>query len=864
MIRSRSISTLALILFLSLAGAALAAESTHSLIRLDLSTAAGEEFVRLNQNRLDVVLVKHGHHAEVIADARALNFLAETGHPYEVLQDNLEARSAYPNKDAGFGIFHTWSENIAFVDSLRLLYPEVVSQKWSLGQTLGGRDIWAFRVSANPDVDESEPEILIDGMHHAREIMASEFPIMFAEYLASNYGSDPEITWLLDHRELYIVPVVNPDGFVYNEVTDPNGGGQWRKNRRNNGSSYGVDINRNYPFQWGLDDVGSSPYPDDLTYRGPGPGSELETQAMMDFVNSREIRTGDSVHTYSNLLLYPWGYTTSPSPDAAVFQHMAAEMTKFNGYEPGQPGDVLYNVNGGSFDWYYGDISRHARFFSFSSEIGGSGDGFWPSESRRQPLFEENIWPHIYLMRVAGTWISVHTPVILVANKSVLPGQSAELSFTLENQSVYNSITGLNLTVKTDDPWVQLGAAERTIGALASLESTDLTGDPLPFSVDANCPDGHQVKLTVVLHLDEGDLSQELSFTVGSPAAVISDDFETGTGYWDLTGNWGTTTSLSYSTSHSLTDSPGGDYGNNSATSATLSTPQHATTLQFWHRYEIEEGWDYGRVQVGNNGTWRTLASFGGNQNSWQFVEVDLENETGAEVQVRFLLETDTSVTPDGWYIDDVVLLGDPSSDNPAAPVASAPVGGAVIAGDGALVVNNSADPLGGNLVYGFRVYSDALCTQLVAAADDIAEGAGQTSWTLPGLPDGSYFWRAWAGATGRRSNLSPVAAFNVIAASGVNDLALGQLGLRVLDGVSGSQTRLQLTVPGQQDVKVEIYDTRGARVRSLHTGPMSGGTQVLVWDGRDRGGRAAASGVYLVRVSSGTEARTGRVVIVR
>lgn len=865
MFRSRSISALALILAMILVGTALAAESTHSLIRLDLSTAADQEFVRVNQNILDVVRVKHGHFAEVIADARALSFLAEAGRPYEVLQENLETSRAYDSKDAGFGIYHTWSENIAFVDSLRLLYPEVVSEKWSLGQTLQGRDIWAFRVSANPDVDEDEPEIFIDGMHHAREIMASEFPIMFAEYLASNYGSDPEITWLLDHRELYIVPVVNPDGFVYNEVTNPNGGGQWRKNRRNNGGSYGVDINRNYPFQWGLDDIGSSPWPDDLTYRGPEAGSELETQAMMDFVNSREFRTGDSVHTYSNLLLYPWGYTTAPSPDDAVFQHMAAEMTKFNGYEPGQPGDVLYNVNGGSFDWYYGDISRHARFFSFSSEIGGSSDGFWPPESRRQPLFEENIWPHIYLMRVAGVWVSAHTPVVLGVGETLLPGQSAELSFTLENQSVYNSITGLNLTVKTDDPWVQLGEAARTIGALASLDSTDLTGDPLPFTVDPACPEGRQITFTVVLHLAEGDLSSEISVTVGSPVAIASDDFEAGTGEWDLTGNWSTTTSQSHSPSHSLTDSPSGDYGNNSTTSATLRTPFRAATLQFWHRYAIEEGWDFGRVQVGSNGTWRTIASFGGNQFAWEFVELDLGNETGEEVQVRFVLETDTSVTPDGWYIDDVVLLGDSGSDDPATPVAVAPLAGAVVAGDGALVVSNSFDPLGGNLVYGFRVYSDALCTQLVASVDDVIEEVVQTSWTLPGLADGTYYWRAWAGALGgRRSLLSPAEEFTVLSSSGVNDLAGGRLGLRVLDGVSGSQTRLQLTVPGQQDVKVEIYDTRGARVRTLHTGPMSSGTQVLVWDGRDRGGRAAASGVYLVRVSSGSEARTGRTVIIR
>ncbi len=850
----------------AIANSAIAKEPSRTLIRLDISTAAGAQFVEQNLGWLDVITAKRGLHADVAADTRALNFLAETGHPYEVLQRNLEESLAYPNKGVGFGIYHTWSENIAFVDSLRLLYPNVVSAKWSLGRTLEGRDIWCFRVSANPDTDENEPEILIDGMHHAREIMASEFPIMFAEYLASNYGTDQEITWLLDNRELYIVPVVNPDGFFYNELTNPNGGGMWRKNRRDNGDlTMGVDLNRNYPYQWGFDDTGSSPDPGSDLYRGPGPGSELETQAMMNFINSREIRTHDSVHTYSNLLLYPWGYINSPTPDEAILAHMAAEMTKFNGYQPGRPGDILYSVNGGSFDWNYGDVSKRNSFFTFSSEIGGGSDGFWPAESRRQQLFQENIWPHIYLMRVAGTWVAAHSAVVLNAAKSVLPGQSAELSFTLENQSVYDSIIGLDLTVKTDDPWVQFSAAERTIGALASLGTTDLTGDPLPFTVAANCPNGHQVTVTVTLHLADGDLSYPLSFVVGTPAALVSEDFEAGTGDWTLTGSWGLTTSTSHSTSHSLTDSPAGSYLNNSSTSATLNTGVTATGLQFWHQYDLEATYDFGRVQVNSGGTWDTVASYTGLLVGWQFVDLDLSAYAGQQLQVRFVLETDQSITTDGWYIDDVVILGDPAGEEPNTPVAIAPVAGGTIGGDGGLLeISNSIDPLGSTPVYGFRVYIDANCTQLVASADDITEGSGQTSWPVPSLAEGDYYWRAWAGAAGGRSDLSAAEAFTATLPLGIGGVDLSRLNLRVLDGVTGSRARLELTLPGQQDVTLEIYDARGARVRQLHTGSLAGGTQLLVWDGRDGYGRNAASGVYFVRLLAGRETLTGRVVMVR
>ena len=177
---------LALLLFLTplWSASAFGAEAHHALVLVRLESPAAQDFLRANAGRLDVVLVKPGSYAHVVADPDDQEFLRSAGLSLEIVVPDLERRQAYADKGAGFGIFHTYSENVAFVDSLRLLYPHVVSAKWSLGQTVEGRDIWCFRVSDNPDVDESEPEVLIDGMHHAREIMASEFPIMFAEYLA--------------------------------------------------------------------------------------------------------------------------------------------------------------------------------------------------------------------------------------------------------------------------------------------------------------------------------------------------------------------------------------------------------------------------------------------------------------------------------------------------------------------------------------------------------------------------------------------------------------------------------------------------------------------------------------------------------
>jgi len=864
---SRSLAAIFFALTLLMSVSALAAEASHSKVLVHFDSASDMEFIKTNMGRLDVLSFKPGHHAEIAAQEADLQFLKDSGLRLEIITENMEATYASRSKGVGFGIYHTWSENIAFVDSLHLLYPQVVSEKWSIGQSHEGRDIWAFRVSANPEVDENEPEILIDGLHHAREIIASEFPIMFAEYLAMNYGTDPAITYLLDNRELYVVPVVNPDGFVYNESTNPNGGGMWRKNRRNNGGgSYGVDPNRNYPYMWGLDNQGSSPDPSSDTYRGPSAGSEPEIQAMMAFINDHNFITHDSVHSYSNLTLYPWGYTSTDSPHHSTFVHMGLEMTKFNGYEPGQPSDILYDVNGGANDWVYGAQDEHNVIFSFCNEIGGYSDGFWPDESRRGALFQENIWPHIYLMRAAGMYYDVNSAVASGEAKGIAPGQSGHLNFTIDNQSVVTSGMGLSLTVSTDDAWVHFDEVHRNIGDLPAMGSRNLDSNPLPITIDPGCPNGHMVNFNVTLHVPGDDPTFELSFMVGTPSSIFFDDFEGGLANWTTTGSWNTTSSSSHSTSHSLTDSPSGEYSDQQTTGATLNGTYQATNLSFWHHYDIEDGYDYGRVQVSaNGGAWITLVSYDGTQTSWQQVDLDLSAYAGQDLQFRFILETDYSVTEDGWYIDDVMLTG-AGTDNlaPAAPVAISPIGGGTVGSSPMLTVSNVNDPEGEAVTYGFRIYNDEQGTDLVESISGVTEGASQTTWQVASLATGTYYWRAFASDGVERSELSGVETFTVTETTAVDGILINNPQLSILGGVTGGSARMQLNLPASAKVTVDIYDARGARVRQLHTGTMSSGSNALVWDGRDSGGRSASSGVYFVRVIAGAEALTGRVVVVR
>ena len=193
------------------------------------------------------------------------------------------------------------------------------------------------KISDNPDIDEQEPEILYTALIHAREPQSMMQMIYFMYYLLENYNTDPSVQYLVDNREMFFIPVLNPDGYEYNRSTNPSGGGMWRKNRKNNGGSYGIDLNRNFgPYAyWNAPNGGSSTVPSSDTYRGTAPFSEPETANLRDFLATRYFKNALNYHTYSNLLIYPYGALEMETPDSATFREFARDMTAYNGYEYG-------------------------------------------------------------------------------------------------------------------------------------------------------------------------------------------------------------------------------------------------------------------------------------------------------------------------------------------------------------------------------------------------------------------------------------------------------------------------------------------------------------------------------------------------
>lgn len=338
--------------------------------------------------QLDIAYVKYGEYVDIVTEKEEVDHLRSLGYNVEIVHEDLVAfyQSRF-EKGKYMGGYHTYSEVGVALDSMHTLYPSLTTAKINIGNSLEGRAIWALKISDNPDADEDEPEVFYNGLTHAREPIGMEVLLYFMWNLLTTYGSDSLSTYLVNNRELWFVPVVNPDGYEYNRQTNPNGGGMWRKNRRVcTGGNHGVDLNRNFGYMWGYDDEGSSPYCSDETYRGTAGFSEPETQIWRDFVNSKHFKMTLDNHTFGMYLLYPWGYDRLYTPHHNLYVAIADSMSKFNGHAIGTPWELLYPVNGGSIDWEYGDTISKPMILAISPEIGTQDDGFWPPSSRILPL----------------------------------------------------------------------------------------------------------------------------------------------------------------------------------------------------------------------------------------------------------------------------------------------------------------------------------------------------------------------------------------------------------------------------------------------------------------------------------------------
>ncbi len=317
----------------------------------------------------------------------------------------------------GFSCYNTVEETDQFIDQQVANHPTLATtidigdswEKFTPGG-LSGYDLRLLKIT-NSAVTEDKPKMFVMSGLHAREYTPVQLNLKFAEWLLTNYGTDAEATWLVDHNEFHLLLQANPDGRKIAE-----GGVLQRKNRHYfntcSGTGIGVDLNRNFPFLWNQVPGGSSGSLCVDTYRGPSARSEPEAAAVDDYVmaNFPDARTGTEndlndaanvntpttyfdLHSYGATILFPWGVTTAASPNDAAFKAMTRRMTWFNNYDPSQSSTGLYLTDGASDDNAYGKLGVPA----FTWELGA---GFFDSCSNFNSELSGNLSALRYAARI--------------------------------------------------------------------------------------------------------------------------------------------------------------------------------------------------------------------------------------------------------------------------------------------------------------------------------------------------------------------------------------------------------------------------------------------------------------------------------
>ncbi len=391
-------------------------------------------------------------------------------------------------------IYHSYGSLKQDLLQLEATYP-AIAKVFDIGDSWEKRDILAIKISDDASQEDvNEPDILFIGGQHAREWIGVEVVFLLAKYLAESYSTDARIRRLVDTNEIWLVPMVNPDGHEYSRTSER----CWRKNRRNNGDgTFGVDLNRNYGFMWDPPVGSTSTNPMSEVYRGPAPFSEPETQAIRDLVlnPARRFKAFIDFHSFGQLVLYPWGFTTAPPAtvelpsisDASAYARLANDMASLiagvhgNAYTFGQTSVALYATSGSSKDWFYSVTSAPAITIELRPKNNTEGErvmcygrlqqiGFALPVNQITPTFEENLPAVLYLIEQVQAdllikdngaddgmnnseffWLS---PDIRVdappfddqpIDERPVPGEINHVFVTLQNRS---DITALDVTVE--------------------------------------------------------------------------------------------------------------------------------------------------------------------------------------------------------------------------------------------------------------------------------------------------------------------------------------------------------------------------------------------------------------------------------
>jgi len=338
---------------------------------------------------LDIWEVKPDH-VVVRAGEPQADRLRQMGYTVDQLHETATYVSTFATA-AAIAEYHSAASLEQDLRQLAASQPDIAELR-EVGRSVENRPLWALRIGERKN---SARKVLFMGCHHAREWVAVEVPYLLAQYLVQHANQNPVQQWLSE-GEIWVAPMVNPDGHEYTRTQDR----LWRKNRRANpDGSFGVDPNRNYGYMWGVLNVNTSSHvPSDETYVGPHAFSEPETQAMRDLIAQQRFRGLITYHSFSQLILYPWGYTSHAVvlPDdhnrlVSLADRMRQRIHDVHGKAyTAEQASQLYPTAGDTTDWAYGEYSIPAFTIELRPTSQAEGGFILPPE-QIQPTWEENL-----------------------------------------------------------------------------------------------------------------------------------------------------------------------------------------------------------------------------------------------------------------------------------------------------------------------------------------------------------------------------------------------------------------------------------------------------------------------------------------
>lgn len=578
--------------------------------------------------------------------------------------------------------YYTVDEYNVFMQSTAASYPNLC-QLYEFGRSVQNRPLYALKISDNVNLDENEAEIKLIGSIHGDEPVGYDMLIRLIKLLTENYGTDPRLTNIVNNCELWITPLMNPDGYVNHS----------RYNANN------VDLNRNFPMPTGVQNPDGNP-------------TAAETQAMMDYSLQHNFIIGLNYHGGALVINYPWDYTSVLAPDDALLIDLSLTYSMHNSpmynsteFDQGiTNGAAWYSITGSMQDWNYAFTSN----IELTAEIGNTK---WPAASTLDTYWDQNRESLLSFIEYSQRGIKG------TVQSAAGMGLEAEISIAGEGRYIRSSsgigdyhrvILPGNYQITASAAGYIPESAEVVVPAsghvvqdftLQTAEYTDLQGIirdqdgyPVPNaslalngeSMPESAADGSFEYIDILegnyrlnaqtaasgLHASELKLRKS---ALGSPLSVpllpalFSDDFSVSMDQWYVSGNWNRVTESVFG--WVLTDSPSGNYSNNSNTYARLNQPLDLSgitkpVLSFYAKWDLEDGYDFAYLEASANGSsWDILDSFTGNSMLWSsLLQYDLGAYTGGNLHLRFRLRSDRSVNADGIYIAQLKISGKPQN----------------------------------------------------------------------------------------------------------------------------------------------------------------------------------------------------------